>query len=183
VLDRLTPQEFEIASLAASGFTNKQIAERLYLSHRTVGGHLHRAFPKLGVSTRAALRDALDALPPGQRPPGSRAPLAAASPGHYPPRIGSSDARAPGVAGQRIGLLAVLHEGRFTMKIVVIGGTGLIGSKVVARLNEHGHEAIPASPRLGINTITRERPPAAPRGASVVVYVPHSPNFADGTAT
>ena len=68
VLDRLTPQEFEIAALAASGMTNKQIAERLFLSHRTVGGHLHRAFPKLGVTTRAALRDALESLPPEQRP-------------------------------------------------------------------------------------------------------------------
>ena len=58
VLDRLTPQEFEIVTLAASGLTNKQIAERLFLSHRTVAGHLHRAFPKLGVMTRAALRDA-----------------------------------------------------------------------------------------------------------------------------
>ena len=60
VLDRLTPQELEIVSLAASGLTNKQIAERLFLSHRTVGGHLHRAFPKLGVTTRAGLRDALE---------------------------------------------------------------------------------------------------------------------------
>ena len=68
VLDRLTPQELEIATLAASGMTNKQIAERLFLSHRTVGGHLHRAFPKLGVSTRAALRDALESLPQEQRP-------------------------------------------------------------------------------------------------------------------
>jgi len=68
VLDRLTAQEFEIVTLAASGLTNKQIAERLLLSHRTVGGHLHRAFPKLGVSTRAALRDALASLPPEQRP-------------------------------------------------------------------------------------------------------------------
>ena len=63
VLDRLTPQEFEIVNLAASGLTNKQIAERLFLSPRTVGGHLHRAFPKLGVGTRAALRDALQSLP------------------------------------------------------------------------------------------------------------------------
>jgi DNA-binding NarL/FixJ family response regulator len=63
VLDRLTPQEFEIVSLAASGLTNKQIAERLFLSPRTIGGHLHRAFPKLGVETRAALRDALQSLP------------------------------------------------------------------------------------------------------------------------
>ncbi|HEV8399731.1 MAG TPA: helix-turn-helix transcriptional regulator, partial [Gemmatimonadales bacterium] len=68
VLDCLTPQEFEIASLAASGLTNKQIAERLFLSHRTVGGHLHRAFPKLGVATRAALRDALGSLPREQLP-------------------------------------------------------------------------------------------------------------------
>jgi DNA-binding CsgD family transcriptional regulator len=68
VLYRLTPQEFEIAKLAASGLTNKQIAERLFLSHRTVGGHLHRAFPKLGVSTRAALRDALAFLSPEQLP-------------------------------------------------------------------------------------------------------------------
>jgi DNA-binding CsgD family transcriptional regulator len=68
VLDRLTPQELEIATLAASGLTNKQIAERLFLSHRTVGGHLHRAFPKLGVATRAALRDALESLSPDQRP-------------------------------------------------------------------------------------------------------------------
>jgi DNA-binding CsgD family transcriptional regulator len=68
VLDRLTPQEFEIVSLAASGLTNKQIAERLFLSPRTVGGHLHRAFPKLGVATRAALRDALDSVPPQQIP-------------------------------------------------------------------------------------------------------------------
>jgi DNA-binding NarL/FixJ family response regulator len=52
--------------LAASGLTNKQIGERLFLSHRTVGFHLHRLFPKLGISSRAALRDALASLPPGQ---------------------------------------------------------------------------------------------------------------------
>jgi ATP/maltotriose-dependent transcriptional regulator MalT len=59
----LTAQESEIALLAASGLTNKQIGERLFLSPRTVGGHLHRVFPKLGIATRAALRDALGALP------------------------------------------------------------------------------------------------------------------------
>ena len=63
VLDRLTPQEFEIVNLAASGLTNKQIGQRLFVSPRTVGGHLHRAFPKLGVATRAALRDALQSIP------------------------------------------------------------------------------------------------------------------------
>ncbi|NJC13386.1 DNA-binding CsgD family transcriptional regulator [Micromonospora profundi] len=57
----LTAQELEIAQLAASGLSNKQIAERLYLSHRTVGAHLYRIFPKLGVSSRAGLRDALSA--------------------------------------------------------------------------------------------------------------------------
>jgi DNA-binding CsgD family transcriptional regulator len=58
----LTPQELQIARLAASGLTNKQIAERLYLSPRTVGGHLYQIFPKLGITARAALRDALDAI-------------------------------------------------------------------------------------------------------------------------
>jgi DNA-binding CsgD family transcriptional regulator len=58
----LTPQELQIARLAASGLTNKQIAERLFLSARTVGGHLYQIFPKLGITKRAALRDALDAL-------------------------------------------------------------------------------------------------------------------------
>ncbi|MCS5720330.1 AAA family ATPase [Herbiconiux sp. CPCC 205763] len=55
----LTPQEEEVALLAASGLTNKQIGERLFLSARTVSGHLYRIFPKLGIATRAALRDAL----------------------------------------------------------------------------------------------------------------------------
>jgi uncharacterized protein YbjT (DUF2867 family) len=68
------------------------------------------------------------------------------------------------------------------MKIVVIGGTGLIGSKVVARLAEHGHEAVPGSPSLGINTITGEGLAAALEGASVVVDVSNSPNFEFATA-
>jgi DNA-binding CsgD family transcriptional regulator len=50
----LTPQEREIALLAATGLTNKQIGQRLHLSHRTVGAHLYRAFPKLGITSRAA---------------------------------------------------------------------------------------------------------------------------------
>lgn len=58
----LTTQEMEIANLAAAGLTNKQIAQRLYLSHRTVGAHLYRVFPKLGVTSRAGLRDALNHL-------------------------------------------------------------------------------------------------------------------------
>jgi DNA-binding CsgD family transcriptional regulator len=61
----LTAQEHQIVSLAAAGLTNKQIGERLYLSPRTVGSHLYRVFPKLGVSSRAGLRDALIALASG----------------------------------------------------------------------------------------------------------------------
>jgi DNA-binding CsgD family transcriptional regulator len=65
--DALTPQELEIATLAASGLTNKQIAQRLYLSHRTVGAHLYRIFPKLGIASRAALRDALADVRPSEQ--------------------------------------------------------------------------------------------------------------------
>jgi DNA-binding CsgD family transcriptional regulator len=64
----LTAQEGQIASLAAAGLTNRQIGQRLYLSPRTVGSHLYRAFPKLGVSSRAGLRDALIALAAGDSP-------------------------------------------------------------------------------------------------------------------
>ncbi len=65
------------------------------------------------------------------------------------------------------------------MKIVVIGGTGLIGSKLVDRLRMHGHEALPASPRLGVNTITGEGLAEALAGASVVVDVSNAPSFED----
>lgn len=56
---QLTPQELQIAQLAAEGLSNHDIGERLYLSHRTVGSHLYRLFPKLGVTSRVQLRDAL----------------------------------------------------------------------------------------------------------------------------
>jgi uncharacterized protein YbjT (DUF2867 family) len=65
------------------------------------------------------------------------------------------------------------------MKIVVIGGTGLIGSKVVALLTERGHEAVAASPRLGVNTITGEGLAAALAGAAAVVDVSNAPSFGD----
>ncbi|MGN6126475.1 MAG: LuxR C-terminal-related transcriptional regulator, partial [Humibacter sp.] len=55
----LTPQEQSIAELAAAGLSNKDIGAQLYLSPRTVGGHLYRIYPKLGIASRAALRDAL----------------------------------------------------------------------------------------------------------------------------
>jgi DNA-binding CsgD family transcriptional regulator len=62
---QLTPQELQIAQLAAEGLANREIGERLYLSHRTVGSHLYRLFPKLGVTTRAQLRNALGPTSPG----------------------------------------------------------------------------------------------------------------------
>lgn len=65
------------------------------------------------------------------------------------------------------------------MKVVVIGGTGLIGSKVVEKLNAHGHEATPAAPQTGCNTITNEGVDEALAGADVVVDVSNSPSFAD----
>jgi DNA-binding CsgD family transcriptional regulator len=57
---QLSPQELQIAQLAAEGLSNRQIGERLYLSHRTVESHLYRVFPKLGITSRAQLRDALE---------------------------------------------------------------------------------------------------------------------------
>jgi uncharacterized protein YbjT (DUF2867 family) len=64
-------------------------------------------------------------------------------------------------------------------KVVVIGGTGLIGSKVVARLAEHGHETIAASPKSGVNTLTGEGLAEVLSGAQVVVDVSNSPSFED----
>jgi DNA-binding CsgD family transcriptional regulator len=54
--DRLTAQELQIVQLAAQGLSKREIGERLFLSHRTVGGHLYRIFPKLGIGDRAQLR-------------------------------------------------------------------------------------------------------------------------------
>jgi uncharacterized protein YbjT (DUF2867 family) len=65
------------------------------------------------------------------------------------------------------------------MKLVVIGGSGLIGSRLVARLREHGHEAVAASPNSGVNTLTGEGLAEALDGASVVVDVSNSPSFED----
>ena len=65
------------------------------------------------------------------------------------------------------------------MKIVVIGGTGLIGSKLVEKLREHGHEAVPASPDSGVNTLTGEGLAEVLEGAQVVVDVANSPSFED----
>jgi uncharacterized protein YbjT (DUF2867 family) len=66
------------------------------------------------------------------------------------------------------------------MKIVVIGGAGVLGSKVVQKLRDHGHEAVAASPRTGVNTVTGEGLADALTGADVVVDVSNSPSFDDG---
>jgi uncharacterized protein YbjT (DUF2867 family) len=67
-------------------------------------------------------------------------------------------------------------------KVVIIGGTGLIGSKLVARLVEHGHEAIAASPNSGVNTLTGEGLAEVLTGAQAVVDVSNSPSFEDKAA-
>jgi uncharacterized protein YbjT (DUF2867 family) len=65
------------------------------------------------------------------------------------------------------------------MKIVVIGGSGLVGSQVVTKLGEHGHQAIAASPDSGVNTLTSEGLPEVLEGADVVIDVANSPSFED----
>jgi len=65
------------------------------------------------------------------------------------------------------------------MKIVVIGGSGLIGSKLVRKLREHGHQVVAASPDSGVNTLTGEGLADAIAGAAVVVDVSNSPSFED----
>src|SRR5262249_16148828 len=65
------------------------------------------------------------------------------------------------------------------MKIVVIGGTGLIGSKVVENLKQKGHEAITAAPNTGVNTITGEGLKEAMAGTKVVIGLANSPSFED----
>jgi uncharacterized protein YbjT (DUF2867 family) len=65
------------------------------------------------------------------------------------------------------------------VKLVIIGGTGLIGSRLVPVLRKHGHEAVPASPATGVNTLTGEGLAEVLQGASVVVDVSNSPSFED----
>jgi uncharacterized protein YbjT (DUF2867 family) len=65
------------------------------------------------------------------------------------------------------------------MKIVVIGGSGLIGSRVVTKLREHGHEALAASPNSGVNSVTGQGLAEALKGASVVVDVSNAPSWED----
>jgi ATP/maltotriose-dependent transcriptional regulator MalT len=64
----LSPQELQVAQMAASGLSNREIADRLFLSHRTVGAHLYRVFPKLGIASRSDLPEALATLEPALIP-------------------------------------------------------------------------------------------------------------------
>jgi uncharacterized protein YbjT (DUF2867 family) len=72
-----------------------------------------------------------------------------------------------------------LHAGTLTMKILVIGGTGLIGSKTAAILRRAGHEVVAASPKSGVDTITGEGVKEAVAGAQVVIDLANSPSFED----
>jgi len=72
-----------------------------------------------------------------------------------------------------------MSKEKSNMKIVVIGGTGLIGSKVVSMLSDRGYQAVPASPNSGVNTLTGEGLAEVLAGASVVVDVSNSPSFED----
>jgi DNA-binding CsgD family transcriptional regulator len=58
-IDQLTPQELQIVQLAAEGLSNREIGQRLYLSHRTVESHLYRVFPKLGITSRSQLAESV----------------------------------------------------------------------------------------------------------------------------
>jgi uncharacterized protein YbjT (DUF2867 family) len=71
------------------------------------------------------------------------------------------------------------HDKRTIMKIIVIGGTGLIGSKVVERLRKHGHDVLAAAPSCGVNTITGEGLDAAMSGVHTVIDLANSPSFED----
>src|ERR1700751_2652013 len=84
------------------------------------------------------------------------------------------------VAENRImALISGPHSRRSNMKIVVIGGSGLIGKKLIPLLRERGHEAVSASPSSGVNTITGDGLREALAGADVVVDVTNSPSWDD----
>src|SRR5437899_3352885 len=89
--------------------------------------------------------------------------------------------RADGWTSRRAGshLHVSLRQARLAMKIIVIGGTGLIGSKTVAILRQGGHDVLAASPQSGINTITGEGLKEALVGAQVVIDLANSPSFED----
>jgi DNA-binding NarL/FixJ family response regulator len=73
--DQLTAQELQIAQFAAKGLSNREIGQQLFVSHRTVGTHLYRIFPKLGITARSELGAALST------PSASREPRSSGGPG------------------------------------------------------------------------------------------------------
>src|SRR6516162_6546695 len=83
------------------------------------------------------------------------------------------------LAGETGSLEMSRSKGRRIMKIVVIGGTGLIGSKLVKKLGEHGHEAVAAAPKSGVNSLTGEGLAKALKRAAAVVDVTNSPSWED----
>src|SRR5690349_6830927 len=106
--------------------------------------------------------------------PGRHLPARMAA--EFPQRGTASSAR--NVLGNRAEACG-LQTRRFGMKIVVIGGTGLIGSKTVAILRQRGHEVVAASPDTGVNTITGEGLKEAMAGTQVVIDLANSPSFED----
>jgi len=74
---------------------------------------------------------------------------------------------------------ALVNLKEVVMKIVVIGGTGLIGSRLVTNLRAHGHEAVAASPQSGVNSVTGDGLADALQGASAVIDVTNSPSWED----
>jgi len=126
----LAPLDYEIARLAAAGLTNKQIGERLFISHRTVAAHLYQIFPRLGITSRAGLRDALEGLEEPRQDPGDlgvgdpaaveaeRDPGRQVNAGHrlFAEILRGQDHQVGGATA------GVVHEGHDVA--VVLGGTG-----------------------------------------------------------
>ncbi len=64
LLEKLSAQELQVAQMAADGLSNREIGQKLYLSHRTVGSHLYRTYPKLGITARSQLRGVIGLTAP-----------------------------------------------------------------------------------------------------------------------